>query len=166
MQPVEKLCDLRDQLPVLARHEGVWEGLYRYCDAHGEKTDEHHSRLVCRFPASGPFPYHQTNYYTWPDGRQEVRDFPASLVDGRLRWDNELINGWAADVHLDAFGRTTMLYWVRKDAPDIYLYEMIHLSDCGQHRSRVWQRFRDGRLLGRTLINERKLSDDWSRYPI
>ena len=62
-------------------------------------------------------------------------------MDGRLRWDNELINGWAADVHLDAFGRTTMLYWVRKYAPDIYRYEMIHLSDCGQFRSRAWQRF-------------------------
>jgi hypothetical protein len=166
MQPAEKLGDLRDQLPVLARHEGVWEGVYRYYDADGKNTDEHGSRLICRFPASGPFPYHQTNYYTWPDGRQEVRDFPATFVASRLRWDNELINGWAADVYLDAFDRTTMLYWVRKDAPDIYLYEMIHLSDCGQYRSRVWQRFRDGTLLGRTLINERKLSDDWSRYPI
>jgi hypothetical protein len=166
MRPVEKLCDIRDRLPVLARHEGVWDGVYRYCNAQGEKTDEHRSRLVCRFPASGPFPYHQTNYYSWPEGRKAVRDFPATLVGGRLHWDNELINGWAADVHLDDFGRTSMLYWVSKDSPDIYLYEMIHLSDCGQYRSRIWQRFRDGRLLGRTFINERKLSDDWSDYPI
>ena len=141
-------------------------GVYRYYDAHGEKTDEHRSRLVCRVPTAGPYPYHQTNYYTWTDGRQEVRDFPAKLVDGRLRWDNELIKGWAADVYLDDFGRTTMLYWVREDQPDIYLYEMIHISDCGQYRSRVWQWFRDGRLVGRTLIDEHKVSDDWSRYSI
>ena len=113
MQSGEKLCNLRDQLPVVARHEGIWEGVYRYYDAHGEKTDEHRSRLVCRFPTCGPYPYHQTNYYRWTDGRQEVRDFPAKIVDGRLRWDNELIKGWAADAYLDDFGRTTILYWVR-----------------------------------------------------
>lgn len=28
--------------------------------------------------------YHQTNHYTWADGRTEVRDFPALIRDGRL----------------------------------------------------------------------------------
>ncbi len=166
MQPAENLFNYRQHLPVLSRHEGVWEGIYRYFDEEGHQTDEHKSRLVCRFPASGSNPYHQTNYYEWSDGRREVRDFPATIEDGRLIWDNELINGWAADVHLDDFGRTTMLYWVRNDAPEMYLYEMIHLSDCGRHRSRVWQWFKSGKLVGRTLIDERKVDDDWSAYPI
>ena len=157
---------LRSQFPVLTRHEGIWDGIYQYYDADGEKTDEHRSRLICRFPATGPHPYHQTNYYTWADGRQEIRDFPAIIENGRVRWNNELIEGWAADVSLDDFNRTSMLYWVRKDTPDIYLYEMIHLSDCGQHRARVWQHFGDGMLLGRTLIKEQKVSDDWSDYPV
>ena len=47
-----------------------------------------------------------------------------------------------------------MLHWTRQNEPGVYLYEMIQLSDCGQYRSRVWQWFRQGRLTGRTLIDE------------
>jgi hypothetical protein len=153
--------DLRAVMPLLARHEGVWEGTYRTYDAAGNKIDEHASRLVCRFPESGPYPYHQTNHYRWADGRTEVREFPAKLMDGRIVWDNELIKGWAADVPLDENNRTTMLYWVRKGDPDMYLYEMIHLSDCGKFRSRVWQWIKDGKILQRTLIDETRTWYDW-----
>jgi len=69
--------ELKELMPVLARHEGVWEGIYRHYDKDGNKTDEHKSRLICRFPTDGPHLYHQTNYYTWDDGRTETRDFPA-----------------------------------------------------------------------------------------
>lgn len=155
-----------ESLSTLARHEGVWEGVYRYYDARGEKTDEHASTLVCRFPRSGRWPYHQTNFYRWADGRTQTRDFPALIENGRLIWQGGLIRGWAADVDLDDFARTSMLYWVRGDEPDTYLYEMIQLSDCGQYRARVWQWFRDGKLTGRTLIDERKSGDDWSAYPV
>lgn len=153
---------LKLQMPTLARHEGVWEGMYRYYDADGNKTDEHKSRLVCRFPEDGSHPYHQTNHYLWDDGRTEVRDFPATVADGRLRWDNEFIQGWAADVNLDDHGRTTMLYWVRTGEPDLYLYEMIQISDCGQKRARTWQWFKNDALISRTLVDERKVSDDWT----
>jgi len=155
-----------DTLASLRRHEGVWEGTYRYYDATGEKFDEHASRLICRFPKTGPYPYHQTNFYHWTDGRKDERDFPAMIVDGRISWDNELIQGWAADVALDEFGRTVMLHWVRKDMPDAYLYEMIQLSDCGRYRSRVWQWFADGKLTGRTLIDEQRVSERWDDYPV
>ena len=106
-------------------------------------------------------PYHQTNYYTWKDGRTETRDFPATVEDGRLRWDNEFIQGWAADVALDGFGRTTMLNWTRTGEPDLYLYEMIQISDDGQSRARVWQWFKKDRLISRTLVDEKKISDNW-----
>lgn len=154
----------REVVPAIARHEGVWEGVYRYYDAAGRQVDEHESRLICRFPTSGPWPYHQTNHYTWADGRTETREFPATIEDGRLVWGGGLIEGWAASVPLDEFGRTVMLYWVRRDDPEMYLYEMIQLSDCGRYRSRVWQWFRGGRLVARTLIDETKVSDDGSRY--
>lgn len=156
--------DLRRLMPLLARHEGVWEGWYRYYDAAGDKVDEHRSRLFCRFPADGPYAYHQTNHYAWADGRSEVRDFPASVKDGRILWDNDLITGWAADVALDDFKRTTMLNWVRKGEPDTYLYEMIQISDCGRRRHRVWHWYKAGELIQRTLIDERKVSDDWAAY--
>jgi len=155
--------ELKKIMPLLARHEGVWEGSYRHFDAAGNQTDEHQSRLICRFPDAGN-PYHQTNHYRWSDGRREVRDFPAAVEKGRLKWDNEFIVGWACDVALDDFRRTTMLNWTRTGEPDLYLYEMIQLSDDGQSRSRVWQWFKADRLFQRTLVDETFVTRDWQAY--
>ena len=152
------MSDIRQRMPLLARHEGVWDGWYRYYDAQGEKTDEHRSRLICRFPTSGPYDYDQTNHYSWADGRMDVRPFPARFEGDRILFQNELIDGWAADVALDGHHRTTMLNWVRNNEPGVYLYEMIQLSDCGNYRSRVWHWFREGRLFQRTLIDEQRVS--------
>ena len=96
-------------MPLLARHEGVWDGTYTYFNAQNEKIDEHASRLLCRFPDEGPAPYHQSNYYTWADGKIDNRDFPAEFRDKRVWWDNELIIGWATEVPLDQYNRTVML---------------------------------------------------------
>ena len=54
-----------------------------------------------------------------------------------------------------------MLNWVRKGDADLYLYEMIQLSDCGKYRHRVWHWYRAGRLVSRTLIDEERASYNW-----
>jgi hypothetical protein len=153
---------IKQGMPLLAKHEGVWEGFYRYYDAEGKMFDEHRSRLICRFPENGEFPYYQSNHYTWADGRTESRDFPATYKDGRIYWDNELITGWAAEVGIDEYQRTIMLHWVRKGEPGTYLYEMINTSDDGRSRSRVWQWLENGKIKMRTLIDEVKTSDSWA----
>ena len=147
--------------PVFARHVGVWEGTYTVIDRSGRALDHHKSRLSCAIEGDT---WSQTNRYTWEDGREEVRDFPAQWREGRIWFDTELISGWAAEVALDEFNRTLMLYWQRKNESDLYLYEMIQLSDCGRHRHRVWQWIRDGRIHMRTLIDEEKVSDSWEGY--
>ncbi|MFK7956512.1 MAG: DUF3598 family protein [Lysobacterales bacterium] len=152
---------LKDSMPVLIRHEGVWEGFYRYLDIHGKPVGEHKSRLLCRFPTEDT--YHQTNNYFWEDGRTEVRDFPTRIENGKLIFYTE-ITGWAAEVPLDEHNRTVMLHWTRNDDSSLYLYEMIQISDCGTYRSRVWQWFRNGQLEQRTLIDERRVSNDWAAY--
>lgn len=152
---------IREDMPLLARHEGVWDGVYTYYNAAGEKVDEHKSRLFCRFPDDGPYRYHQTNHYTWADGRTEVRDFPADYHDKRVWWDNELIKGWAAEVPLDFENRTVMLYWQRQGDPSLYLYEMIQLADSGVDRCRTWHWIRNGLLETRTAIQEKLVSRDW-----
>jgi hypothetical protein len=154
------MSDIKQRLPLLARHEGVWDGWYRYYDAEGHKTDEHRSRLVCSFPEGGEFDYDQMNYYSWADGRRDIRPFPAVLQGDRIVFKSALIDGWAADVPLDTHKRTTMLNWVRKGEPGVYLYEMIQLSDCGNYRSRAWHWFREGRLFQRTLIDEQRVGHD------
>jgi hypothetical protein len=156
--------NLRESMPILARQEGVWEGVYRYYDENGRMIDEHQSRLVCRMPRSGPHDYHQTNYYRWADGRTETRDFPAEYRDGRIWFKSDLIDGWAAEVPLDPFRRTLMLYWVRRGEPDTYLYEMIQIDDAARHRTRVWQWIRGGTTRMRTLIDEEKVSDTTGGY--
>lgn len=148
-------------LPLLSKHEGVWDGWYRHYDPNGKLVDAHRSRLICRFPDNGQYPYHQTNHYSWADGKKEVRDFPADIRDGRMWFDNELIKGWAAEVPLDDLNRTVMLYWKRKGDDDLYLYEMIQLSDDGQARHRVWHWYRNGRIVSRTLIDETRVSNEW-----
>lgn len=153
---------IREDMPLLARHEGVWDGVYTYYNAAGEKIDEHKSRLLCRFKDDSDAPYHQTNWYLWGDGRTDIRDFPATYHDKRVWWDNELIKGWAAEVGLDDKNRTVMLYWQRQGDPSLYLYEMIQLSDDGQKRCRTWHWIRDGQLETRTAIQEELVTRDWA----
>ena len=45
-----------------------------------------------------------------------------------------------------------------------HLYEMIQMSDDGLTRARTWQWFKNDRLFQRTLIDETRVSLDWSAY--
>ena len=92
-----------------------------------------------------------------------MRDFPATYRDGRVWWDNELIQGWAAEVPLDEYNRTMMLYWQRTGDPSLYLYEQIQIADDGQSRCRTWHWIRDGKLETRTAIQERFVTKNWRR---
>jgi len=157
------MIDLKMHMPSLARHEGVWDGMYRYYDADGNKTDEHASRLICRITGDDAVPYHQTNNYSWADGRTEIRDFKTTYSFGRIIFDNELIYGWCTQVPEDDFHRTLMLYWQRKGEEGLELYEMIQLSDCGNLRNRIWHWYKKGVLIQRTLIDEKRASHNWKQ---
>ncbi len=147
------MSDIKIGMPLLAKHEGEWEGVYMEVDPDGNVIDRHRSHLTCSFPDSGPYPYYQINKYTWDDGRTEEHHFPAAYKDGRIWWDTDRIVGsaWEADA------KTVLLHWERKGMPEVSLYEMIQLSDDGQHRARTWHWFKDGVLLKRTLVRERKV---------
>lgn len=152
---------IKEDMPILARHEGVWDGTYTYFNAANEKVDEHRSRLFCRFPDTGPHLYHQSNYYTWADGRTDFRDFPAEYRDKRVWWDNDLIKGWAAELDLDFMKRSVVLHWERTGDPSLYLYEMIQIADDGLNRCRTWHWIRNGLLETRTAIQETLVTKDW-----
>ncbi|MFC7292791.1 DUF3598 domain-containing protein [Hirschia litorea] len=155
------MISLRDSFPLLARHEGIWEGWYRYIDVDGNQIDAHRSRLICRIPDDTPNIYHQTNHYTWEDGRTDIRDFKGHAEGVRLIFNNDIIKGWSAEEPLDEHRRTMMLHWTRVGEPEIYLYEMIQLSDCGNFRTRVWQWLKNGKTVQRTLIDEERISHEW-----
>lgn len=165
--PAAQTAELKANMPILASNEGVWEGWYRYYDAFtGAMIDQHRSRLFCRLPTDGPYAgqYHQTNHYFWEDGRTEVRDFPSWYENGRIWWDNDLIQGWAAHMLPDDRGQSTCLSWTRKGEPSVYLYEMIQNSPDRTRRARTWQWFRDDVCFQRTLIDEQLVTHDWRSF--
>jgi len=149
----KKSVDLRREMPVLARHEGDWEGEYLHLNTAGKVLDRHGSHLSCMFPFEGQYAYYQINRYRWDDGKREELHFPAVFRDGRIWWDTSRIagSGWEVDEN------SVMLKWSRKDVPNSYLYEMIQLSRDGQSRYRTWHWFQNGELFQRTIINERRM---------
>ncbi|MFC4013072.1 hypothetical protein ACFOY2_38005 [Nonomuraea purpurea] len=141
---------LRADMPLLARHEGEWEGDYLHLDREGNPIDRHRVHMTCAILDDAV--YHQTNRYTWDDGRSEVHEFPGTyLGGGRCGFDTERIKGefWELDAG------TIYLSWQYKaEGEDLRLYEMIVLSEDGKSRSRTWQWIKDGVCVKRTLINE------------
>lgn len=146
--------NLREAMPVLARHEGEWKGTYTFIDPANKIIDHHEAHLSNTFPDSGDFPYHQTNRYRWEDGKTEVIEFPATFENGKLHFDTDRIIGDAWEVD----DRCIVLHWNYKADPSVYLYELIHIDDTGNHRTRTWHWFKDGVCFQRTLINETRIS--------
>jgi hypothetical protein len=145
---------IREEMPLLARHEGEWEGTYTFVNPAGEIIDRHRSHLTCAFPDDDEeFPYRQTNRYAWEDGRTEEIDFPGMYKDGKLYFDTERINGycWEVDDHC------IVLTWRYQQDPSVTLYELIHLDESGNNRSRTWQWFKNGVCFQRTLIDEKRV---------
>lgn len=144
---------IRQDMPVLLRHEGEWVGVYTHVDATGKVIDEHRSHLRCTFPDEGPYPYYQINTYTWEDGRREELHFPATYRDKKIWWDTDRIEGYAWEVD----PRTVVLTWTRKGEPNTYLYEMIQISEDNRKRARTWHWFHDDQMFQRTLIKEERV---------
>jgi hypothetical protein len=147
------MTNLREEMPVLVRHEGDWLGMYTVVDLTGNILDRHESHLTCEFPREGVFPYYQTNRYTWADGKKEEHKFPGIYRDKALWFDTERVDGKAWEVD-DA---TIMLRFSYKGKPSMSLYEMIQISPCNNYRARTWHWFRDNKIEKRTLIQEERM---------
>ncbi|MBO0603007.1 DUF3598 family protein [Sporosarcina sp. E16_3] len=148
------MMGIREEMPVFARHEGEWKGVYTVVDPKGNVIDQHDSYLTCNLREDDKeYPYFQTNTYTWADGRSEKISFPGSYKDKHIIFDTDRINGhsWEIDEN------TIVLTWKYVSEPNNYLYEMINLSPDGKHRARVWQWFENGELTKRTIIKEEKV---------
>jgi hypothetical protein len=85
------MASIREEMPILARHEGDWIGTYTVVDLQGNICDRHKSHLTCEFPDEGSFHYYQTNRYTWSDGKKEEHKFPGIYRDKALWFDTERI---------------------------------------------------------------------------
>jgi hypothetical protein len=146
------MSNIREEMPVLARHEGEWFGTYTVIDAEAKILDQHESHLSCLLSPAGGHDYYQINRYTWATGKQEEHQFPGTYRDKKLWFDTERIQGhaWEAD---DA---TMILWFSYKTIPDCYIYEMILISPCNHYRTRTWHWFKNHQLVRRTLIQEQR----------
>ena len=146
------MSTIREGMPVLVRHEGIWAGTYTTVDNDGNILDQHESRITCEFPDDKPYPYFQTNRYTWSADKVEEYQFPGIYRDNKLWFDTERIEGkaWEADDSI------IILWFAYKGIPDAFVYEMIHLSKCNNHRARTWHWFKNGEIYQRTLIKEER----------
>ena len=63
---------IRNDMAVLAWHEGEWEGAYVHVDANGKEVDRHASRLSCQFPSEDDgCDYFQINECMSEDGQSK-----------------------------------------------------------------------------------------------
>ena len=148
------MTNIREAMPVLARHEGEWQGSYTLIDTNGKILDHHQSHLSCQFPSDKPDSYYQVNRYTWPDGKEQEFQFPGIYKDKKVWFDTERLNGYAWEVD-----DSTIILWITyKGIPEeMYIYEMIQISPCNNHRARTWHWFKNNQLYQRTLIQESRV---------
>ncbi|MEB3260719.1 MAG: CpcT/CpeT family chromophore lyase [Cyanobacteriota bacterium] len=145
-------------LPALAAQMGVWEGTFRRYDADGRLRDAFPSTVVQRLEArEGRWHYSQTSLF--PQAAEGPTRIEASgwIEGGRLWFQSERLGGWAMDVP-DAPG-TSVLLFESRDGSNLRLQEISQLVDEGRRRFRTTQTLRDGQLLSRTHMEERRTSD-------
>lgn len=143
--------DVREEMPVLARHAGVWDGTYTLVDPLGNVLDQHRARLTQSIEGEL---WLQKNEYFWSDGRAQTLLFPGRVSDRRLHFDTERLIGEAWEVGPS----TIILNWTYKHDPGGFLYELINLTDGDTKRARVWQHFDGHELVRLTLIKEVRVS--------
>lgn len=147
---------LYEEIPLLARHAGVWAGTYTHIRPDRTIVDQHEFRIRVELPDEGPIVYRQYSHYRWPDGRTQDLEFGARYADRRLWWHTDRIRGalWALD------DVTLYLTFTYGNDQGNYVCEMIQLSPDGAHRARTWHWFEDHRLVKLTLVDEQRASGD------
>ncbi|MBV6624883.1 MAG: DUF3598 domain-containing protein [Rivularia sp. (in: Bacteria)] len=150
------MSKIQEEMPVLFRHRGEWQGICTVVDIQGIIIDEHESHLSCEFPEARDYCYSQINRYTWADGKQKQHHFTGIYQDKKLVFNTEYIVGKAWE-----FDDSTIILWLSyKRLSNIYLYEMINISPCSQYRFRTWQWYQDNQVFKRTSAQEKRTSNE------
>ena len=142
-------------MPLLARHEGVWAGTYRFISPQLDLLDQYDFRIRVSFPddGDGGRTYRQESHYTWPDGREQHLEFEALYTgNGVVELSGPLTGKmWELD------DRTIYLNFAFAEQPDVDVCEMIQLAANDIDRARTWHWFRSGKLFQLTLVDERRV---------
>jgi hypothetical protein len=152
------------RFPVLARHEGVWDGEYRRIGADWTELDRHKVRCRVDVPAAGKIAFRLTTRYWWPDGRTQDNVFEAQDGGGELVFDDGRISGWLREIDSE----TVYMKFAFTGQAGAHVCEAIQISPDGEHRARTWHHFKEHRLSVITMAREVRVShdpDDFERLP-
>lgn len=148
-------------LPALVGQQGVWRGTFRRYDADGELVESVPSTVTIRvLREAGHWRYHQSNLLGSGDAPQRRIEARGEIHSGRVWFESERYRGWAMDLPGEQPAAGSLLVMHPHDPADPEVHEIISCSPDGRRRWRVAQRLRDGRLLGRTAIDEEKVTGD------
>ncbi len=147
---------IKQNMPLLARHEGIWVGTYRFITPQLKLLDQYDFRIKVSFPddGKGGITYRQESNYTWPDGREQELSFDAQYNGNGLVEFSGPIAGrmWELDE------RCIYLTFCFDDQPGVDVCEMIQLAANNYDRARTWHWFKDGELFQLTLVDEHRES--------
>ncbi len=148
-------------LPALVGQQGVWSGTFRRYDALGDLLETFPSTITIRvFQQAGRWRYHQSNLHGPEDAPLRRLEAQGEIHSGRVWFASERYQGWAMDLPGQAPAAGSLLVMHARDPADPDIHEIISCSPDGRRRWRVSQLLRDGHLVGRTLIDEEKLTGD------
>jgi hypothetical protein len=151
--------DTPPALPDLAQQMGVWEGTFRRYDAEGVLQESFTITVVQRLEErDGRWLYSQTSLYGESARGPRRIEATGEIRDGRLHFESERVRGWAMDV--PGAPGTAVLLLESLDGSGLQMQEISQLVDGGRGRLRTTQILREGRLVGRSHIDEQKTSDD------
>jgi hypothetical protein len=147
----------------LARQQGVWKGTWRTYASDGTPLESFSVVAIARFVVeNGRVIFHQTNHYLNRGDSPQTIESNGEVEGDRIRFANPRARGWSRPLTDDPSGLGSVLMISFADGSS--LYEIVTNSPDGQHRHRSAQVLRDGRIVRRTLIDEKKITDDWRSF--
>jgi hypothetical protein len=141
--------------------QGVWRGTFRRYDPGGALLETFPSTVTIRvFQEAGGWHYHQCNLHGPPEAPLRRLEARGEIHSGRVWFASDRYRGWAMDLPGEAPGAGSLLVMHPNDPADPEVHEIISCSPDGRRRWRAAQMLRQGLLVGRTLIEEERLSGE------
>ena len=148
-------------LPALVGQQGVWRGTFRRYDAEGSLLETFPSTITIRVVLEGGrWRYHQSSVHGPGDAPLRRLEAQGEIHSGRIWFASQRYQGWAMDLPGEQPAAGSLLVMQPHDPADPEVHEIISCSPDGRRRWWVSQLLKDGQLVGRTTIDEEKVSGD------
>ena len=141
--------------------EGIWDGTFHRVDSLGKTMEQFKTRIIVRYLEDGnEYDYHQTNVLKFgqPDEKR-IDSYGKWDVNG-LRFSNFRLDGFSPAFGIDDANLSTAFTMSFKDGSGLEVSEIITYAKDRRSRIRTSQYMKDGKILRRTMISEKKVSDD------